>query len=570
MQGTSSFSEALNSIFLTQAEGLSIFSNNAFRRSKLSNTEEQRISVKFPDACESEGCAQIRDSEAEQGKGERLAKKKKKQKKNEKLDEDTTTLTSFDDVKNKRKHSSQEDKEENHGKSPEEAYAAKEKKKLKGQLISLEESTVNGIKGKRNLEEEEKTIKRHKISSYRSSIPAIVSHEVQAANIVVDGSQTEKLSSKRKKNDSPDTKIKKKRRKLEDSIEDRYENKYLKDSEVMNDVHKPDSKDEEEKHTDLGLGTTFGNRKRIRDGEQTVEPTSEKYDTEEKLKRTIFVGNLPLSVKKKALIKEFSAYGAVESVRLRSVPLINTKIPRKGAIIKGQINDAINSQHAYVVFKEPASANAALAHNSKEFCGNHLRVDVAYAPRGTMNNQSAILYDPHRSIFVGNIPFDVKDEELYKTFHTGKSPEMGVEAIRVIRDPQTSASKGFAYVLFKTKAGALSFLSPGKRVKLRDRILRIRRVITSSKKQKDPGAFKRPRNVENVKNDQVPRKRAKLSASYQGIRASKEKQKLTGKKDGHGPSKSQSKAVPRAAGAKRKRAEKHQRGISRSKKIRRT
>lgn len=43
-----------------------------------------------------------------------------------------------------------------------------------------------------------------------------------------------------------------------------------------------------------------------------------------------------------------------------------------------------------------------------------------------------------------------QDEDLYKAFATDK-PEMGVEAIRVPRDPQTSISKGFGFVLFKTK-----------------------------------------------------------------------------------------------------------------------
>jgi nucleolar protein 12 len=47
----------------------------------------------------------------------------------------------------------------------------------------------------------------------------------------------------------------------------------------------------------------------------------EAFDDEGKLLRTVFVGNLPLRTKKKALTKEFAPFGEVESVRIRSVPL---------------------------------------------------------------------------------------------------------------------------------------------------------------------------------------------------------------------------------------------------------
>ena len=52
-----------------------------------------------------------------------------------------------------------------------------------------------------------------------------------------------------------------------------------------------------------------------------VSKDSEGFDDESKLLRTVFVGNLPLKVKKKTLIKEFSKFGDVESVRIRSVPI---------------------------------------------------------------------------------------------------------------------------------------------------------------------------------------------------------------------------------------------------------
>lgn len=54
-----------------------------------------------------------------------------------------------------------------------------------------------------------------------------------------------------------------------------------------------------------------------------VHRKEEGFDDEGKLLRTIFVGNLPLKVKKKTLIKEFIKFGEIDSVRIRSVPIID-------------------------------------------------------------------------------------------------------------------------------------------------------------------------------------------------------------------------------------------------------
>lgn len=51
--------------------------------------------------------------------------------------------------------------------------------------------------------------------------------------------------------------------------------------------------------------------------------SKEGFDDESKLLRTVFVGNLPLKVKKKVILKEFSKFGVVESVRIRSVPIVD-------------------------------------------------------------------------------------------------------------------------------------------------------------------------------------------------------------------------------------------------------
>jgi RNA recognition motif-containing protein len=47
-------------------------------------------------------------------------------------------------------------------------------------------------------------------------------------------------------------------------------------------------------------------------------------------RRTIFVGNVPISVKLKQLTKLFREYGAILSMRMRSVPLEGSKVDEPG------------------------------------------------------------------------------------------------------------------------------------------------------------------------------------------------------------------------------------------------
>uniref|UniRef100_A0A0D9W1J7 RRM domain-containing protein n=1 Tax=Leersia perrieri TaxID=77586 RepID=A0A0D9W1J7_9ORYZ len=257
----------------------------------------------------------------------------------------------------------------------------------------------------------------------------------------------------------------------------------------------------------------------------------EAFDDESKLLRTVFVGNLPLKTKRKALTKEFAAFGEVDSVRIRSVPLTDTKIPRKGAVIKGKINDSVDNVHAYIVFKDEQGARAALSHNMALFDGNHIRVDMACPPRKKLKGEGP-LYDRKRTVFVGNLPFDIKDEEMYQRFCGSSGSEGDVEAIRVIRDPESSVGKGIAYVLFKTREAANSVCRK-RDLKIRDRLLRLAHAKSADatatpKKTMDAGKTKggskhkivlTPSSKSHEGSDKTKRKASTLS--YQGLKASK-------------------------------------------------
>ncbi|XP_027085168.1 uncharacterized protein [Coffea arabica] len=273
-------------------------------------------------------------------------------------------------------------------------------------------------------------------------------------------------------------------------------------------------------------GGLVGVKRKEMDSLEDVMVSKEGFDDEIKLLRTVFVGNLPLKIKKKVLIREFGKFGEVESVRIRSVPLNDSKIPRKGAIMKKQINETADSVHAYVVFKTEESAQASLAHNMAVVSGNHIRVDRACPPRKKLKGDNAPLYDNKRTVFVGNLPFDVKDEELYQLFSSIKNLESSIEAIRIVRDPGTSLGKGIAYMLFKTKDAA-DMVIRRRNLKLRDRDLRLyhAKAETTLSKRKSP----LPTNTPPAKKFGGKTKFASLenkttskaASSYQGLRASK-------------------------------------------------
>ncbi|KAJ8555160.1 hypothetical protein K7X08_012656 [Anisodus acutangulus] len=279
-----------------------------------------------------------------------------------------------------------------------------------------------------------------------------------------------------------------------------------------------------------GIGEmVVGEKRKKMDNPEDMMVTIEGFDDESKLLRTIFVGNLDLKIKKKALMKEFGSFGEIESVRIRSIPLTDSATPRKAAIIKKKLNDNADSVNAYVVFKSEESAQASLAHNMAVVGGRHIRVDRACPPRKKMKGDNSGLYDNKRTVFVGNLPFDVKDEEIYQLFYGMKEFESSIEAVRVIRDPNTLLGKGIAYVLFKTREAA-NVLSRKRNLKLRDRELRLSHSKANSTPSKRKNLsiedkFRSPAKKFAV-DPATPgscsyKANTKSALSYQGVKASK-------------------------------------------------
>ena len=191
---------------------------------------------------------------------------------------------------------------------------------------------------------------------------------------------------------------------------------------------------------------------------------------DEALGRTIFIGNLAESTTKKQLKKRFRSYGNIESIRFRSMLLKkDSRVPRRVAAAAGTVDVERGSHHAYIVFEDAAAVSKALQENMKVLDDRHIRVDRAAvnnmrvkllgAKKGSraaadlVGSSHQVQYDVSKTVFVGNLPLQVEDEELVRFFIAGlgTGSESLIQAVRVVRDPKTSVGKGIAFVMFKNR-----------------------------------------------------------------------------------------------------------------------
>ena len=235
------------------------------------------------------------------------------------------------------------------------------------------------------------------------------------------------------------------------------------------------------------------------------EINSTKTDkTTDKLKGdTIFVGNVPLVVandknKAREFLKLFSPFGKILSHRFRSIAFeMESKTWKRSAFLNQKFNSNLKSTiNAYIVFESVDGKIFDL--NGSCWENHHLRVDNSDNPKSLVS---------FRSIFVGNLPLDVSEEEVWSQFS-----DIGrVTNVRLVRDKMSQIGKGFGFIEFSDK-GSVSLALKLKDLKIKDRIIRI----TSMKKSDSP-ALKRLHN----KNKKTLKSTKKVKASKPKSRVSK-------------------------------------------------
>ena len=98
--------------------------------------------------------------------------------------------------------------------------------------------------------------------------------------------------------------------------------------------------------------------------------------------------------------------------------------------------------------------------NQKEFGGKHIRVDIDREKKedgGEPSKQNQNDFDT--TIFIGNLPFVLNEEDLRRHFAGVSKSESaglggqgdGILNVRVIRDSFTHLGKGIAYIQFTSK-----------------------------------------------------------------------------------------------------------------------
>ncbi|KAH7885522.1 hypothetical protein F5I97DRAFT_1937698 [Phlebopus sp. FC_14] len=191
---------------------------------------------------------------------------------------------------------------------------------------------------------------------------------------------------------------------------------------------------------------------------------------------------------------------------------------KKIAFINHDIHSSADSVHAYIVFAHPQPADTRPANlpppppvmdpyeaarlavekcNGTMFMDRMIRVDLASKPLDEVSSNTTLssgpIGDPKLTVFVGNLDFASKEEDLRVFFEGVVSAERGppdldsesdkpkhwVTRVRMIRDKDTQLGKGFAYVQFadRTCVDEILALEPGK-LKFAKRKLRVQRCKT--------------------------------------------------------------------------------------------
>lgn len=146
---------------------------------------------------------------------------------------------------------------------------------------------------------------------------------------------------------------------------------------------------------------------------------------------TVYVGNLFFDVREDDIRREFEKIGPIEQVKLI------------------MDNRGLSKGFAYVTFNSIDSAQAAVSTlNSQQFEGRRLTVAFANqrtppSSRSTGTNRFA-KSEPSRTLFIGNMAFDISDRELNNIFREIRN----VTDVRVAIDRRTGQPRGFAHADF--------------------------------------------------------------------------------------------------------------------------
>ncbi|KDQ50516.1 hypothetical protein JAAARDRAFT_164738 [Jaapia argillacea MUCL 33604] len=192
---------------------------------------------------------------------------------------------------------------------------------------------------------------------------------------------------------------------------------------------------------------------------------------------------------------------------------LTPKEKKKISFIQGNFHSEMDSANLYVVFAHPSptshhsqdvmdpfeAARLTVENcNGTTFMARTIRVDhVGKAKKSLQGQTSAaggsVGEDPKKSVFVGNLDFASKEEDL-RVFFEGligvergppgegeddDKPKTWVTRVRIIRDKETQLGKGFGYIQFADRECVEELLALDEsKLKFAKRALRVQRCKT--------------------------------------------------------------------------------------------
>lgn len=149
----------------------------------------------------------------------------------------------------------------------------------------------------------------------------------------------------------------------------------------------------------------------------------------ESVNTTLYVGNLDPSVNEDLIVALFSQMGPIKSCKV--------------------IRDSGSDPYAFVEYHQHSAASTALiAMNKRVFLEREMKVNWATSSAGTGQPKTDTSH--HHHIFVGDLSPEIDNDTLREAF----TPFGEISNCRIVRDPQTMKSKGYAFVSFVKKSDA--------------------------------------------------------------------------------------------------------------------
>lgn len=190
----------------------------------------------------------------------------------------------------------------------------------------------------------------------------------------------------------------------------------------------------------------------------------------------------------------FRACGKIEKVWFRSICVTEeSKMSKRAKIITKDYGEFKDNKNAYILYKEEKSSQEAkIKFNQVIFGDRHLRVDTCGLgleeqegehPKISKSGRNTCINpweDFTSTLFIGNLPFVVSEEELRAAFIACGQ----IENVRLVRDPKTHLGKGIGYIMFKNKDAMNKALLEKKDLWFKGRTLRVARAVEPKRREK--------------------------------------------------------------------------------------